>query len=160
MIEEDIVGRLFDAFGKRLSEGQGRIYMEWVTKAGRYSEDIIEASIQNDATFPPLARLNSALINKRSSERASYDPNVERCYYCLDTGFVPYLYDPEGISAERYYIKMFACKCSQAIVGIPKYFDEWNEVQFEQGDYEKHFLYPHIVDAIMMDRNNRLNNGV
>ena len=160
MREQGLITRLFDSFGKRGSDGQYDIYREWVEKAGRYAEDIIEGSIQNDATFPPLSRLNSALINKRSSERASYDPNVERCYYCLDTGFVPYLYDPEGISAERYYIKMFACKCSQAIVDIPKYFDEWNEVQFEQGDYEKHFLYPHIVDAIMMDRNNRLNNGV
>ena len=160
MIEEDIVGRLFDAFGKRASKGQGRIYMEWVNNAARYAEDIIEDAIQNDATFPPLSRLNSALINKKSSERSIYDPNIERCYYCLDTGVVPYLYDPEGISGERYYIKMFACKCSQAVVGIPKYFDDWGEVQFEQGDYEKHFLYPHIVGAIMLEKNNRLNSGV
>jgi len=157
-MREELIARLFDAFGKRSSKGQSIIYQDWTDKAGRYAEDIIEGAIQNDATFPPLSRLNSALINKKSSEWMLPDPSIERCYYCLDTGVVPYLYDPEGMSGDRYFTRMFACKCSQAVAGIPKYFDEWTKVQFEQGDYEEYFLYPHIIHSIQLNRNSHLNN--
>ena len=153
MTEEDIVGRLFDAFGKRISKGQGRLYMDWVDKAGLYAEDIIESSIQNDSTFPPLSRLNHALLNCKSNVGIGFDPSVERCYYCCDTGVVPYLYDPEGKSGDKYYTRMFACKCSNAVQGITNYFYRWGDLQFEQGDYEENYLYPHVVDAIKMEKN-------
>ena len=78
---------------------------------------------------------------------------MERCYYCCDTGVVPYLYDPEGKSGNKYYTRMFACKCSNAVQGIANYFYKWGELQFEQGDYEESYLYPHVVDAIKMEKN-------
>ena len=147
------VKRLFNAFGKRASEGQSDIYYEWAEKAGSYAEEIIESSIQNDVTFPPLARLNNALVNKKSSANMFSDPSVKRCYYCCDTGVVPYLYEPEGKSADRYYTRVFACKCSNALSGIPKYFDVFKSVQFEQGKYESNYLYPHIIDSIKLKNN-------
>lgn len=150
------VKRLFNAFGKRASEGQSDIYYEWAEKADPFAEEIIEGSIQNDTTFPPLARLNSALVNKRSSVRMFHDPLVETCYLCCDTGAIPYLFDPEDASKGKHYIRMYACKCSQAMSGMLKYFDEWHELQFERlrKNYDGSFQYPHIVDSIKLESNN------
>ena len=156
MLASEIVDRLSDAFGKRMSEGQKRIYLEWIEKAGTYADNIIESSIQNDSTFPAIARLNNALVNKKSSANMFSDPSVRRCYYCCDTGAVPYLYEPEGKSAYKYYTRVFACKCSNALRGLPKYFNVFKSVQFEQGNYESSCLYPHIVDSIKLENNQRL----
>ena len=155
----EIVKRLSDAFGKRMSDGQKRIYLEWVDKAGFYAEAIIENSIQNDTTFPPLARLNSALINKRTSQGGYLDPGKVICYYCCDTGYIPYLHDPEELSMGKHYIRMYACKCSFAPVGVPKYFDEWGSVlQFEKmrKNYDDIFRYPNVVEF----RKTELNNAI
>ena len=153
MLASEIVDRLSDAFGKRMSEGQKRIYLEWIEKAGTYADNIIESSIQNDSTFPAIARLNNALVNKKSSANMFSDPSVRRCYYCCDTGAGPYLYDPEGKIAYKYYTRVFACKCSNALRGLPKYFNVFKSVQFEQGNYESSCLYPHIVDSIRLKNN-------
>ena len=155
---ETSVKRLFNAFGKRASEGQSDIYYEWAEKAGSYAEEIIESSIQNDVTFPPLARLNNALVNKKTGIRMFSDPSVQSCYLCCDTGFIPYLFDPEGKSLGKYYTRMYACRCSQAASGIRKYFDEWNELQFEKmrKNYEDNYQYHHIVDSIKLERNNAI----
>jgi len=153
------VKRLFDAFGKRASEGQSMIYIEWAEKAGFYAEAIIENSIQNDTTFPPLARLNSALINKRSSQGGYTDPSNVICYYCCDTGYMPYLHDPEELSMGKHYIRMYACKCSFAPVGVPKYFDEWgNVLQFEKmrKNYDDIFRYPNVVEFLKTELNNAI----
>ena len=153
-----MVDRLSDAFGKRMSDGQKRIYLEWIEKAGHYAEDIIESSIQNDVTFPPLARLNSALINKKSSHGAYTASGREPCYFCCDAGVVPYLHEPGEMSLQRHYTVMYACKCSQAIVGIPKYFEEWDELQFEKvrKNYADNFKYPNIVESLKLEMNNAI----
>ena len=156
MLASDVVDRLADAFGKRMSEGQKRVYLEWTEKAGTYADGIIESSIQNDSTFPAIARLNNALVNKKSSGNIFSDPSVKRCYYCCDTGAVPYLYEPEGKSAGKYYTRMFSCKCSNSLSGMPKYFDLFKNLQFEQGKYDSSYLYPHIVDSIKLEYNRAL----
>ena len=158
MLASEIVDRLSDAFGKRMSDGQKRIYLEWIERAGHYAEEIIESSIQNDVTFPPLARLNNALVNKKTGIRMFSDPSVQSCYFCCDTGFVPYLFDPEDKTLGKYYTRMYACRCSQAASGIRKYFDEWNELQFEKirKNYSDNYQYHHIVDSIKLERNNAI----
>jgi len=156
---ESSIERLFDAFGKRASPGQEDIYCEWGIKAGRHANDIIESSIQNDSTFPPIARLNQALINKKTSSSMISDSSIDRCYYCCDAGVIPYLYEPEGKSAYKYYIRMFACECSQALPSLRSYFEEWGELQFEdiKKNYDKSYSYPHIVESIKLEKNKELN---
>ena len=153
---EYTVQRLFDAFGRKGTEGQISIYMDWAAKAGRHAESIIDFAIQHEEKLPTLSRLNHALHRKNTEASARYDPTIERCYYCLDTGFIPYLHDPEGASAGMYFTRMYSCKCSKAILGIPKYFDVWDEPQFEQGDYGEECLYPHVVDGEKLKLNNQL----
>jgi|10_taG_2_1085330.scaffolds.fasta_scaffold179513_2 hypothetical protein len=150
------IQRLFDAFGRKATDGQLGLYVDWMTKAGRHAESIIDYAIQHEERLPTLSKLNGALQSKKTSEKDHYDPTVERCYYCLDTGFIPYLHDPEGASAGVYYTRMYSCKCSKAIAGVPKYFDVWGSLQFEQGDYGEEFMFPHIVSAEKLKLNNQL----
>jgi len=150
------IQRLFDAFGRKASDGQLSIYVDWMTKAGRYADSIIDFAIQHEEKLPTLSKLNHSLHTKKTESASYYDPSIERCYYCLDTGFVPYLHDPEGSSAGMYYIRMYSCKCSKAIIGIPKYFDVWDEPQFEQGDYGEECLYPHIIDGEKLKLNTNI----
>ena len=164
---ENNLKKLFGAFGRRPLRQQFDVYIEW---AERYSSGVVEEvvvhSINNEEKLPTITKLRT-LAKSLSPEINNFSMNgIDACWFCADTGFIPYLYEPNDTTSV-WHIRMMGCSCSigQQISGVTNYFDGHEKLQFEEETRQHPFMnHYQMVTYIMNQRNKEMkrdsNNGM
>ena len=79
-------------------------------------------------------------------------------YIHLVTKYIPYYYEPDDTSSV-WFARMMVCSCPRGQAsGIPRYFDRYEKLQFEEEKKEYPFMDQHqIISYIMNKRNKEIN---
>ena len=162
MVNEQIdntLKSLFGAFGRKPFKEQIDVYKEW---ADGYSPDVVKnvvtQSINHEERLPTISKLRT-LAKSLSPEINNYSINgIYDCLDCSDTGFIPYLYEPNDTTS-IWNIRMMGCRCSIGqVISVPKYFDRHEKLQFEEEKKQHPSMDQHqIVSYIMNQRNKEIN---
>ena len=132
--KESLLKKLFAAFGRKPFKQQIDVYMEWAEKNTLdIVTKVIERVINNEVHLPSVAKLikEAKILLLTKNELSS--PDDLNCCYCEGIGYIPYYYEPDDTSSV-WFARMFVCSCprGQAISGIPRYFDRYEKLQFEE----------------------------
>ena len=164
--KESALKKLFAAFGRKPFKEQINVYMEWAEK---YASDtvinVIERVVNNEDHLPSVAKLikEEKILLPMKNELST--PNDFNCCYCGGTGYLPYLYEPNDIISV-WFIRMMGCRCPVGQpISVPKYFDEYKKLQFEDEAKQHPFMnHYQMVTYIMNQRNKEMkrdsNNGM
>ena len=156
---ENHLKKLFGTFGRRPLRQQFDVYMEWADKySAGVVEEVVVHSINNEEKLPTITKLRT-LAKSLSPEINNFSMNgIDACWFCADTGFIPYLYEPNDTTSV-WHIRMMGCRCSIGQVkSVPKYFDRYEKLQFEE-EIKQHSFMNHcqMVTDIMSQRNKEIN---
>jgi len=156
---ENHLKKLFGAFGRRPLRQQFDVYMEWADKySAGVVEEVVVHSINNEEKLPTITKLRT-LAKSLSPEINNFSMNgIDACWFCADTGFIPYLYEPNDTTSV-WHIRMMGCSCSigQQISGVTNYFDGQEKLQFEdEAKQHPSMNYLEVVDHIKNKRNKEL----
>ena len=153
--KESELKKLFAAFGRRPFKQQIDVYKEWADGCSPdVVKNVVTQSINNEERLPAISKLRT-LAKSLSPEINNFSMNgIDACWFCADTGFLPYLYEPNDISSV-WYTRMMGCSCSigQA-VSVAKYFDRHKKLQFkDEAKQHPSMKYLEVVDYIKNQRN-------
>ena len=162
--KESVLKKLFAAFGRKPFKQQIDVYKEW---ADGYSPDVVKnvvtQSINHEERLPTISKLRT-LAKSLSPEINNYSINgIYDCLDCSDTGFIPYLYEPNDTTSV-WHLRMMGCRCPVGQpISVPKYFDKYKKLQFEdEAKQHPSMNYLQMVGSIMNQRNKEItpsNNG-
>jgi len=158
--KESELKKLFAAFGRRPFKQEIDVYKEWADGCSPdVVKNVVTQSINHEERLPTIAKLRT-LAKSLSPEINNYSMNgIDDCLFCLDTGSIPYLYGPND-KTSVWHIIMMGCRCSigQPISGVPKYFDRYEKLQFEEETKQHPFMnHCQMVTDIMNQRNKEIN---
>ena len=131
--KESVLKKLFAAFGRKPFKQQIDVYKEWADGCSPdVVKNVVTQSINNEERLPTISKLRT-LAKSLSPEINNYSINgIYDCLDCTDTGFIPYLYEPNDTTSV-WHIRMMGCRCSIGQVkSVPKYFDRYEKLQFEE----------------------------
>ena len=82
---------------------------------------------------------------------------IDACWFCADTGFIPYLYEPNDTTSV-WHIRMMGCRCSIGqVISVPKYFDRHEKLQFkDEAKQHPGMNYLAVVDYIKNQKNKEM----
>ena len=154
---ENHLKKLFGAFGRRPLRQQFDVYMEWADKySANIVEKVIDHSINHEERLPTITKLRT-LAKSLSPKINNYSMNgIDACWFCADTGFIPYLYEPNDIISV-WFIRMMGCRCPVGQpISVPKYFDEYKKLQFEDEAKQHPFMNHYQMVTYIMNQRNKL----
>ena len=131
--KESVLKKLFAAFGRKPFKQQIDVYKEWADGCSPdVVKNVVTQSINHEERLPTIAKLRK-LEKSLSPEINNYSINgIYDCLDCTDTGFIPDLYEPNDTTSVWHIITM-GCKCKRGeVISIPKYFDKYEKLQFEE----------------------------
>ena len=164
--KESALKKLFAAFGRKPFKQQIDVYKEWADGCSPdVVKNVVTQSINNEERLPAISKLLT-LSKSLSPEINNYSiTGINACWFCADTGFIPYLYEPNDTTSV-WHIRMMGCRCSIGQVkSVPKYFDRYEKLQFEEETRQHSFMnHYQMVTYIMNQRNKEMkhdsNNGL
>jgi len=147
--------KLWGGFGRnpQTKKDQFDLYMKWTeNKSSKAIESSVDFILNNEDTFPTISKMNA--VYKKYKTQAYKDYGMDKCFFCDDTGVVPYLYSPNKKHI-HYYIRYSACKCSNgATLSMPSFFEKF-EPQFEM--FPEGVTYTQFVEGKKTELNRSLN---
>ena len=156
--KESELKKLFAAFGRRPFKQQIDVYKEWADGCSPdVVKNVVTQSINNEERLPTISKLRT-LSKSLSPEINNYSiTGINDCWFCADTGFIPYLYEPNDTTSV-WHIRMMGCRCSIGqVISVPKYFDRHEKLQFKD-EAKKHrsMKYLEVVDYIKNQKNKEM----
>ena len=164
--KESVLKKLFAAFGRKPFKQQIDVYKEWADGCSPdVVKNVVTQSINHEERLPTISKLRT-LAKSLSPEINNYSiTGINACWFCADTGFIPYLYEPNDTTSV-WHIRMMGCRCSIGqVISVPKYFDRYEKLQFEEETRQHPFMnHYQMVTYIMNQRNKEMkrnsNNGM
>ena len=148
--------KLWNGFGKnpKVKKDQFDLYMKWTeNKSSKAIESLVDFILDNEDTFPTISKMNT--VYKTFKTKTFKDYGTDKCFFCDDTGVVPYLYSPDDKKTAHYYTRYSACRCSNGMVlSMPSFFEKL-EPQFEM--FPEGMSYTQFVEGKKTELNRSLN---
>ena len=156
--KESLLKKLFAAFGRRPFKQQIDVYKEWADGCSPdVVKNVVTQSINNEERLPTISKLRT-LSKSLSPEINNYSiTGINDCWFCADTGFIPYLYEPNDTTSV-WHIRMMGCRCSIGqVISVPKYFDRHEKLQFkDEAKQHRSMKYLEVVDYIKNQKNKEM----
>ena len=156
--KESVLKKLFAAFGRKPFKQQIDVYKEWADGCSPdVVKNVVTQSINNEERLPTISKLRT-LSKSLSPEINNYSiTGINDCWFCADTGFIPYLYEPNDTTSV-WHIRMMGCRCSIGqVISVPKYFDRHEKLQFkDEAKQHPGMSYLEVVDYIKNQKNKEM----